>query len=413
MRYWWLAATSVGAVLLLGPHAASAGWPSLDDVAKRAHHYAPTLAEARGQVSAAKGLLEGARAPALQNPYVEVFTDRGRETKDLAVQANFWIPIELAGQRGARIDEAQRMIQWRSVNLLDAQSRSLGEAVVAYGDVLILSARLEQAKRGESEAKAEVDFYAGRLAVGDTTIYEKSIAEAELGRWVQARVEMEVALVQARARLEQVTGFTDVTPPPTIAAAPPALRTPYSINHRATADHRNWIERLPAIAALNSEEHFWLSSADRARAERSVPINFIVSLGRGDAGETRVGGGLSWTFPLLQRNHGPITRAHAERARVAEVRFCLVRVLESRVRSLYETLQAAQKAVDAIDTTSIPAAERVVAAAAEGHRAGKVEALKVFIARRDLATSRGRRLDLVATAWRTYGKIAALRGELP
>jgi cobalt-zinc-cadmium efflux system outer membrane protein len=61
----------------------------------------------------------------------------------------------------------------------------------------------------------------------------------------------------------------------------------------------------------------------------------------------------------------------------------------------------------------LPANERLVEAATASWRAGKSELVQVVIARRDLASARLRRLDLVETIWRMYGDIAAVMGELP
>ncbi len=390
-------------------HFSFAAWPSLDEVARRAQARAPALAEARGQVAAAQASVAGARMSAVQNPYVEMFSDTGKYTKDLQVQANFWLPIELAGQRGARIAEAEQLVKLRSRNLTEARARILGECVVAYGDLMVLAARLEQAKEQEDHSRAELQYFTGKLAAQDATLYEKSSAEAELGRWVQQRMEIEVELVSARSRLAILMGVPTIELPPPIASLQlPPLRIPFTDGQAGDLARRS-----PLVASLMTEAEYWSANKERAAAERSVPVNFIVSLGRGDTGEARYGGGVSWTFPLLQRNQGPIARAEAERTRTLDVRQTAEQALESRARSLYEMMRVANDALKAIDANSIPAAIRVVDAAMQSWKAGKAEVLKVWLARRDLASSRARRLDLVGVGFRAYGELAALRGELP
>ena len=197
-------------------------------------------------------------------------------------------------------------------------------------------------------------------------------------------------------------------PPRNFILQLPTLRIEFGVDQaRALA------KSAPLVALLAAEVDYWEASKGRATAERNAPVNFIVSLGRGDNGDGRYGGGLSWTFPLLQRNQGLIARADAERARALDVKQTVEQTLEGRLLSLYEMLRATQGAVSSIDASSIPAAERVVDAATQLWKTGKTDALKVWIARRDLATARSRRLDLVAVGWRTYGELAGLRGELP
>ncbi len=396
-------------IAALASSTAHASWPTLDDVARIAQARAPALAEARGQLAAANASVFGARVSPVQNPYVEVFTDAGKFTKDVQVQANVWVPIEITGQRGARINEAEHLVKLKSRSLTETRARVLGECVTAYGELMVLSARLEQAKKQEDDSRAELDFFSGKLAAQDTTLYEKSGAEAELGRWVQQRVELEVQLVQARSRLAILLGkLTIEAPPQNSHLYVPQLRIAFT-NEQA----RDLAKRSPLVGALTTEVEYWTANRDRAVAERNGPVNFIVSLGRGDSGETRYGGGLSWTFPLLQRNQGPIAKADAERARTIEVKQTVEQVLESRVLSLYEMMHTTQDAVKSIDASSIPAAERVVDAATQLWKAGKTDPLKVWIARRDLASARARRLDLVAAGFRTYGELAVVRGELP
>ena len=388
---------------------AHAAWPSLRDVVDRSRAGALGVRDATGQVGIARAAQLGARESIVHNPYLEVIAQRGRFTEDVQVAAELHVPVEVAGQRGARIDEADAYVRWRLGEREAAQARAAADAIASYGATLVASARVREAARGEAEARAEAEYYRARLVAGDTTVVDASLADAELARWVQLRSEAELGLSRAREQLESALAGEAVDLPPVDAsAAPPVLRD---------AGGQPFVARVvgsaPAVRALALEATFWDRSRERSTAERSPPVSVILAGGRGDFGETRVGGGLAWTFPVARRSVGEIARAAAERDRASEVRAATERVVAARAQRLQESYVLALHAIADLEATGVPAEERVVAATVEAVRAGKLELVRAFIARRDLAAMRGRRLDLASYAWSLYGEMAALTGDLP
>ncbi len=121
---------------------AHAEFPSLKDAIERARTKGPAALVAAADVRVAGATRYGAGLPPLTNPYLEIFIDRTKETRGLAAaQANLWLPIELSGQRGKRIAEVDAMVAWKQTAKLAAQSNAVGEAVAAYGEVLVAAAR--------------------------------------------------------------------------------------------------------------------------------------------------------------------------------------------------------------------------------------------------------------------------------
>ncbi len=403
-------ALAVAAPVAFFAPSAFAAFPTLDDSVARARVNALAVAEARGAVTIAASTMVGARLSPLTNPYLEVQADRGRYTEDVAINGMLFLPLELNGQRGARIDEADHLIRLRQNEMVDVQARITGEVAMAYGDVLVSTARVADATRAEDAARTEVEYFAARLAVGDVTVFEKNLSEAELARWAQNRAEASIRLIEARSLLAQLTGVADVEAPPSADAppAPPSLRTPFTPSALTQL-----ADGSPMLRSLASEATFWDASRERLSSEKSAPVNLIVNGGRGDAGELRAGGGVSWTLPMTRRNQGEIARAEAEKVRVTSYRETAKNVVLARAKAAYETFAASRDAIAAQDATGIPATERVVDAANASYKAGKGELLRVFIARRDLAVARSRRLDLLAIAWRAYGSLAMLKGSLP
>lgn len=386
--------------------------PTLDRAIQLARARALVVNDAQGELGIARAQMAGARASAFGNPYVDVQLEQGlsrNPTQELQAIAYAYFPVDLTGQRGARIDEADKLIKWREVGLVDARGMATGEVVSAYGELLIAAARIADAINGEQAARDEAKYFTGRLEAKDTTVYEKSLADAEVARWVQSRAEAQLRFSSARARFTQVTGVMNVDPPPpSTTVAAPALRGAWD-----DAFIARMVDRSPIIARLGAERAFWDASVDRYKSERMPPVAFELIGGRGDLGEGRIGGGVVVTFPVSRRYQGEVARAEQGRSQ-AVTRLALYRgVIEARLRAARDGLVTVAKAIEELDQAGMPALERAVTSSVEGFKTGKIEITRVLLARRDLAIARGRRLDLLEAGWRAYADLTVLSGELP
>jgi cobalt-zinc-cadmium efflux system outer membrane protein len=387
-----------------------AAWPSLDQVASRARDYAPGVVEASGAVGTARSVGIGARLSSFGNPYIEVIADRGHHTTDVQALGTMWIPVDVNGQRSARIGEADRLLEWRQLSRSEMQSRAMAEAVLAYGDGLVASGHLANALAQEAEARSEATWFTAKAEARDATIVDVSMAISEVSRYVQARAEAQLRLHDARLRLVILTGTQDLDPSPPTGTRPdpPALRVTLGAASRVASQGE-----VPALRANQAEAGFWSAMRERAETDKNAPFLLVLYGGRGDFGEARMGGGLGYTFPIARRNQGEVARAQAERTRALQMRSTLQRSVVARLQSAYASLQTALEAVTEMDATGIPAAQTAVKATLDSFREGKTELVRVIIARRDLATVRARRLDLVSAAWRSYAEMVSILGTLP
>ncbi len=400
----------VAVAVLAVPSVAHAAFPTLKEVIERARTNGPSSIMAAADIRIAGATRTAAGLPPLTNPYLEVFVDRSKSTDGFAaVQANLWLPIELSGQRGKRVAEVDAMVKWKQTAKAAAQANAVGEAVTAYGDVLVAAARRQHAIDGEKIAREEAAYITGRFEAKDATLVDKAQADGEVARWMQAKAEADLALALAKARLAIATGDPSLTDP----AADVSVELPALKFKDGDALAKFLIENSPAIKQNEMEANFFGVSKDRWEAEKYVPVNFIISAGRGDNGDLRLGGGLSWTFPVLRRNQGEIARAEADTDRAKTNLEITKAAINARAKGFFAAYEVARKATNTIDTIAIPAAQAVVDASVSSWKAGKTELTRVFLARRDLATARERRLDIAAVGWRAYGDLAGLTGDTP
>lgn len=384
-------------------------FPTLAQAIELAEEHAPDVVSARMNVGVANASYASARLAPLDNPYLEVFTDRGRggATRDVTVQANLWIPIEVSGQRVRRLAEADALVSWQRANVEATRWLAKSDAVRAYGGVIVAAARLNVLGAIVDVAQAEAELYAARLAAGDATLQDERLAKVELGRTTILLEESRADLARAIAHLARLTGHLFATPAPmSVHPPPPSKRIDAALAERLA-------EGSAHVQAKEQEADYFARERDRAAIEAHTPVNIIVTAGRGDLGEMRFGGGLSWTFPLLRRNQSAQARAEAERIRALAEADVQRNVLAATLRGLNAERANVRRALEALDNLTDPAAQDSVQAAVATRAAGKGDSLRVLTARRDLAMVRLRKLELVAREWSIVGDIVALTGELP
>jgi outer membrane protein, heavy metal efflux system len=395
---------------LLLTRTALADLPALTDVVIAARTRGPEATMTKASIGVAKSYKVGAGVSSLYNPTLEIFADRGKYTEGGAqVIANLYLPVEISGQRSKRLDEADAFLAWKGAEADRGAATAIGEAVDAYGEMLVQSARLREAVIGEKTADEEAKYVEARLAAGDATALDTAIARGEVARWLQTRSEVEVALALARGRLASAIGAPTVDlPGPKQTADLPALR--FATAEDLVAELR---KASPVLKAPAFEAQYFASSRKRWDVEKYSPFTFVLIGGRGDLGETRYGLGIAWTLPLVRTNEGEVARATAESERALTAGVIVETAMTARARGYFDAYTKARKALADIDAAAIPAAEAVVAAATGAFEAGKIDLARVFLARRDLATARERRLALAFDGWHAYANMSALLGGLP
>ncbi len=388
---------------------ALAEWPTLQTSVTEAQRRSEGVVRAEADVNVARAGQIGARASKFGNPYLDLQVDRGSTTKDVQLLAYLYTPIEIFGQRGARMDEAQAMKKWRDIGLGDAKSMATGQVIASYGAIQVASERLAVAEKGEQSARAEASYFEGRFAAKDATVYDKSLAQAELSRWLQTKAEAILKLTAAKVELIRLTGNVAWNEPSTShAPLPPALKHEWSKGFAASV-----VEKSPALRLARAEGSYWAESKKRWQAERRMPIELTLIGGRGDPGDLRLGGGFVLQFPMFRRYQGDIAKAEANQAYAQQVQPVLRSTVQARLDGARDALHAMLEALQNLDQYGIPAGEKSVEASLAQYKSGKIDLLQVLLARRELALAKTRRLDLLESAWRAYADLAALSGDWP
>jgi len=409
MRAWTLAILAPALALGGGVAQADQPFPTLADALARARTVRASAVAARGAVRAAEATRLGAELSSLGNPYLEVFADRATSglNRDLAVQSNLWLPVDVSGQRRRRLDQVGRQVEWRSAEGERTAVDNGADLVRRYGLAVVAAERVRFLERIVGISEEEEALYQARLNARDATVRDAKLAAVDLAR---NRVALELA------RADQESGLADLAV--AIGAGPLSVPAAEQLPPRSlwdlARDHGDeLVERSPALKALNAEASYFAAVQAREAVEGHAPLNLIVSAGRAVDGAARIGGGLAWTFPLLRRNQGERARAAEERGRALDVAAARRRELLATLRGLIAESTHVRRGLEELRLHGESAAQAAVDAAQAIERAGKGELLHVVTARRDLVSVLASALDLEAREWFLLARLMEVTGRDP
>jgi cobalt-zinc-cadmium efflux system outer membrane protein len=367
---------------------------------------APETVVGQASVESSRSSLVGARLLPLQNPYVEVVADHNNHTSSskLGVVGTLWLPFELSGQRGKRIDEANAWIDYHVATLQTVHATAKAMALVAWGRAIVENERIRLLTEIVASAQSETDVFRTRREAGDATERDAQLAEVEHARLI---IELEQALVARDAAFGELLRLTG---------------QPLTIPDNAKILPQTNLERLavkipqarpPSVQASRSEANYQRTVAERADREAVSPLSLILMGGRGDLGEAKIGAGLAWTFPMFRRNQGERARAQAEQDRLLVQASVMNKDVAARLTRITNEWHGTRRALSLLKTQALPAAQRARESTEAMFKAGKVDLLAVMVSRRDEALLRLRHLDLAEHEWELLASWTMLTGDLP
>jgi cobalt-zinc-cadmium efflux system outer membrane protein len=366
----------------------------------------PSAMEAEALSDAANARAQQARA--LPNPTIGLeaenvygtgpYTGLGNADTTVSISQ----PLELFGQRGARINAARA--EANAVGLRSEQMlwQAAGRLALVYAEAEAAARRYELA--AETLSLAEQDARAVGLLV-------KEGREATL-RGVQADSEAEAA----RATLGQMQAMRD--------AAFARLAAVAMLDEPVQAIGDSLLDRTPPANALHTDVPLAvrIAQAEYETANRRITVeqrrarpavNATIGARRfRETGDEALIIGLNVSLPLFDRNRGGISAAYADQ-----------RAAEARLVAQQQEVKAARLAAEATLSASnmrAQAADSGVAAAGEAYRlarigfdAGRISLLELRSTRAALNASRAAAVDARIARVLAEIDLAGLEGRVP
>ena len=383
-------------------------WPpktwDLHALTLTAFYYHPDLDVARAQWGTAQaGRITAGESP---NPTLGLLmgynsTSPVSEITPWIPEASLEIPIETAGKRGYRIDQARRLSEAARLNIWTAAWQVRSRLRQAYLD--LFGARETDALLARQLAiqTENVKILEAQLAVGEISAADVTQARIALDNGKLMALDAANQAAAARIRLASAVGVP--------AAALDGIAVGFDGLARIEPElpaldlrRRALVNRTDILGALSEYEA--AQSVLRLEIAKQYPD---ISLGPSfqlDQIDAKWALGLSLVLPLLSRNKGPIAEADARRTEAAAKFLALqAKVIGDLESALTATRSAADKAKAADDMMAN--LRKQEAAAQARYALGDISKLELLGLQLEIASSALARLDAVVKAQQAVGDL--------
>ncbi len=328
------------------------------------------------------------RAGLLPNPTLDLEGGTGALTGSSA-ENNMAIGISqeflLAGKRGKRLTVAERELEAYRWQLADRERTLREEVKAVFYDAMLAEQRLKLTDQSIELNRQLLEVTKDRLAAGDIPELEMNLAKVELTRSEGARIEIERALLQTRARLFTFMGLPAGETP----AISGTLDDGFSLDKNLPDLKQMALGKRPDLKALDAEKT--RGDADIALARSETIPNLTAGLAfRRDTTGMEIGGvegkdtaytiglKLSMPIPLFDRNQAGVQEARAKRSSTESRLTAATRNVEREVETAYTSVLNAEKVQSLYKSNIIPQLEENLKLTQESYRLGEVGILSVI-----------------------------------
>jgi len=309
------------------------------------------------------------------------------------------LPLLIAGQRGARVEKAERDIEAARARVISGASSLAAEAGSAFVALLAAQEKAALLATTNEELVRLRDIVAGRESSGVASRYDVTRLQIELGGF-RAKLEDAKADISDRAgNLAVLLGL-------------PQWR-PRVLNADSLANPRDRAGSSPASITALREETAAQSGVEVARRERwPVPS---VSAGRQWTSEPYGAAnflGLSVEIPILDTRRGAFAKAESEAITATLRRELAVAEVSANLERFANIIAARQAALQGFQEDAAARLPLLKQMAEDAYRLGRSSIFELLDATRSRYDLQQTRIDLVAALVDAQLRFLATSGEL-
>jgi len=357
----------------------------------------PDLMAARQQLKTAKARVVKAHYFNQFNPQVEAgasqahfqFAPGGDEPQP---QGAVSLQVEIAGQRGKRIEEANHNLARAEADVRDAERLTRARADYAFHQALYLQRRLELMQRVENLNQRLRDASMVRFHSGESPKLEANLGSV---RHDQSRRTTLLARRDYENGLRALQRAIGVEPRGTIELSGSLTYQPVELDPEralqiAMADRPDLRSRDYEIKRV---------AADIALTRRLIIPNPVISgfveRSADSPGQfIRVlGGTVGVTIPLFDRKQAELTALNGEQRRASYQRTATQLDIEQQVRDALAAYDAAREAVALFESDAVKRVKESYGLIEGSYRSGKTGLLELIVAENDLVATDSSYLD--------------------
>jgi outer membrane protein, heavy metal efflux system len=371
-----------------GPRAST-----IDELVARALADNPDLRAARAEIEAARGrLLQAGLRP---NPMLDLGAQQSVTGPDNNLNVGVTLPLDLNRRKAGRVGVAERELELKEAQVLN-RARELGAEVrMKAGEVLAAQRNLRITEELLDINHQALQLIGGRVQRGAVPALEESLQRVEVNRLDASRQILQSRVEVATLQLQVLIGRSPEAP----LSVQGDLRTRLVTFAREGAFERALAAR-PDLRMAQAEVAMARAKIRKEEAEGRWDASVNVGYMRQDfgydlsgltaRGELRpitdifhyVGGGVTITLPVRNRNQGNVAAAFAE-ARATEHREDLATLtVRQEVAAAFTQHEAAERALDIYTRGVLEVARQNLEVMRKTYELGRATLLEVIAEQR-------------------------------
>lgn len=406
-------ATAICAVLLLTTptYAASPDVLSLEEAIDKAIRYSPGLAATAADIDAAKGAEEQAG----YRPNPELIIDAedfggtgefsGVDGAELTVGISQTIENTAKREQRLKAASAERVVQENNVPLVKLDL--IRNVRLAYIQTLAAHHQVILATEEQKLAKTILKNVTKRVSAARDPLVQQEKAKI---RYANSQLRLENTLRDWEAAKAILANFWDAESLPqelqhSLFTQP---EKPQSWQYYISKVDNQTPDLKPFDALIDSRQAALSYEQVALKPDLGVTLGVRDNRGNGDQAFVL---GLSIPLPVLNTNQGNIRQASANLAKVSSSRLLAEQQLKAQLQENWQRWQAADTAIERLQTTILPSAETALTLSQAGYNRGKFSYLEVLDAQRTLFDSKSNYYDALLRAHIARTNIDRLTGQ--
>ncbi|MGH9938976.1 MAG: TolC family protein [Blastocatellia bacterium] len=397
----------------------SAGAQNLaDDLARRALASNAELAAARLEIDRGRARLR--QAGLRPNPSVEFLQQNGvfNSPGERGTSIGFALPLELAGQRGRRIDLARAELEASEAEVADRERRLVLEVRATYAETLAALREREVTRDLHSLDVETARIVEARVAEGDAAPLELNLLRAEIDRLQARRALIEGRLQASTLRLKQIVGI----PPDEPLQIRESLTAPLPPTASLDVAVEIALRERPDLRFTRLSEEVAQAGYRLAKAQAAPQVTAFAQYSnvRGTFDDTPIGVltdrdrifgfGVSVTLPILNRNQGAKAEARLAITQAQRRREFAESVVRAEVTAAYRRYEAAQASIQTYERGVIERSEKNVQTMRAAYQVGAFRVTELLAEQRRLVDMQREMTESLAERYRALAELRAALG---
>lgn len=363
-----------------------------------ARDHNPDLLAARQELDIARGRLVRAQYPNQFNPEIGGSGARrdfaGRPSGSTDFDLTLSQELEVGGQRGKRIEEAEKNLTKVAHQVKDRERLVLAQVKDAFYRGLYLKRRLELFQDVETLNRRLRDIAASRFQAGDVAKMEVNVAEVRLGQTRKDAIVARRDYHNALQEFERLLGREPVgqlTPSGQLAIHPQSFQQDHILQLA--------MENRPDLQAAVTEQQ--RVAAETALTRRLIiPNPTLQAFYRNEeGGDTVVGGAVSFPLPLFDRKQAELTQLAGRAGQAGYERHSTELRIQQEVRESLRSYEAAREEVTVFETAVLDQAAENFQFIETAYREGKISLLQLVVVQNDLVNAQFSYVDSLWNYW--------------